>query len=86
MGLRYHEHALCDNTKNAYRANLLRGRSVFPRYRIYRQALLDIYGENFGKLAHVPEIHVGVSHLPRWLGARSAVAAGLIAYNVEKYV
>ncbi|SAK40344.1 patatin [Caballeronia catudaia] len=27
-----------------------------------------------------------MSHLPRWLGARSAVAAGLIAYNIEKYV
>ncbi|KNH04346.1 hypothetical protein BRCH_02985 [Candidatus Burkholderia brachyanthoides] len=27
-----------------------------------------------------------MSHLPRWLGARSAVAAGIVAYNIEKYV
>lgn len=27
-----------------------------------------------------------MSHVPRWLGARSAVAAGLVAYNIEKYV
>ncbi len=27
-----------------------------------------------------------MSHLPRWLGARSAVAAGLVAYSIEKYL
>ncbi|MCQ4438538.1 hypothetical protein NO135_26375, partial [Clostridioides difficile] len=40
----------------------------------------------FAKLAAAPEIRIGVSHVPRWLGARSAVAAGLVAYNLEKYV
>ena len=84
--MRYYEDALRHNTRNAYWGNLLRGESVFPHYRIYRQALLDIYGEPFGQLANAPEIRIGVSHLPRWLGARSAVAAGLIAYNIEKYV
>lgn len=84
--MRYYEDALRHNTRNAYWGNLLRGESVFPHYRIYRQALLDIYREKFSTLADAPEIRVGVSHLPRWLGARSAVAAGLIAYNIEKYV
>jgi predicted acylesterase/phospholipase RssA len=85
--MRYYEDALRLNTKNAYWGNLLRrGESVFPHYRIYRQALLDIYGEPFAKLAGAPEIRVGVSHVPRWLGARSAVAVGLVAYNIEKYV
>ncbi|MDR3399491.1 MAG: patatin-like phospholipase family protein [Pandoraea sp.] len=84
--MRYYEDALRHNTRNAYWGNLLRGESVFPHYRIYRQALLDIYGEKFSTLADAPEIRIGVSHLPRWLGARSAVAAGLIAYNIEKYV
>jgi predicted acylesterase/phospholipase RssA len=82
----YYAHALRDNTRNAYWGNLLRGRSVFPHYRIYRQALLDIFADRFHELASAPEIRIGVSHLPRWLGARSAVAAGLIAYNIEKYV
>ena len=45
--MRYYEDVLCGNTKNAYWGNLLRrGASVFPHYRIYRQALLDIYGES----------------------------------------
>jgi predicted patatin/cPLA2 family phospholipase len=82
----YYAHVLRDNPKNAYWSNLLRGESVFPHYRIYRQALLDIYGAEFATLQNAPEIRIGVSHLPRWLGARSAVAAGLIAYNIEKYV
>ncbi|BCQ21906.1 patatin-like phospholipase family protein [Caballeronia sp. NK8] len=82
----YYAHALRDNTRNAYWGNLLRGQSVFPHYRIYRQALLDIFADRFRDLSSAPEIRIGVSHLPRWLGARSAVAAGLIAYNIEKYV
>ncbi|MDR5810463.1 patatin-like phospholipase family protein [Caballeronia sp. LZ019] len=82
----YYAQALRGNTKNAYWGNLLRGQSVFPHYRIYRQALLDIFADRFHELASAPEIRIGVSHLPRWLGARSAVAAGLIAYNIEKYV
>src|SRR6266702_2500767 len=83
----YYAHVLRDNSKNAYWGNLLlRGESVFPHYRIYRQALLDIYGAEFPSLQNAPEIRIGVSHVPRWLGARSAVAAGLIAYNIEKYI
>ncbi|RKP49475.1 patatin-like phospholipase family protein [Trinickia fusca] len=85
--MRYYEQVLRGNTKNAYWGNLWRrGASVFPHYRIYRQALLDIYGESFAGLSSAPEIRVGVSHVPSWLGARSAVAAGLIAYNIEKHV
>ncbi len=82
----YYAHVLRDNTKNAYWGNLLRGQSVFPHYRIYRQALLDIFAERFAALQTAPEIRIGLSHLPRWLGARSAVAAGIVAYNIEKYV
>ncbi|MDR5778137.1 patatin-like phospholipase family protein [Caballeronia sp. LZ065] len=82
----YYAHVLRDNTRNAYWGNLLRGESVFPHYRIYRQALLDIFADRFPELRHAPEIRIGVSHLPRWLGARSAVAAGIIAYNIEKYL
>lgn len=84
--MRYYEEALRHNRKNAYWGNLFGREPVFPHYRIYRQALLDIYGEPFAQLAAAPEIRIGVSHVPRWLGARSAVAAGLVAYNIEKYV
>ena len=29
---------------------------------------------------------MGISHIPRWLGPRSATAAGLVAYNIDKHV
>lgn len=84
--MNYYADALRNNPKNVYWGNVLRGESVFPHYRIYRQALVDIFANNFANLQQAPEIRIGVSHLPRWLGARSVVAAGLIAYNIEKYV
>ncbi len=50
------------NKKNVYWGNLLvRGQPVFPHYKIYRRALLDIYGERFDALQRAPEIRVGVS-------------------------
>jgi len=84
----YYSEVLRGNRKNAYWGNMLRREPVFPHYRIYRQALLDIFGEQFQSLsdpAHTPEIRIGLSHLPRWLGARSGVVAGLLAYNIEKH-
>ncbi len=82
----YYRQALASNRKNAYWGNLLRRERVFPHYRIYRQALLDIYDGQLDKLAAGPEIRVGISHIPRWLGPRSATAAGLVAYNIDKHV
>ena len=83
----YYGEALRQNTRNAHWGNLLRGERVFPHYGMYRTALLTVFGEGrFGRLAQAPEIRIGVAHIPRWLGARSAVAAGLIAYNIEKHV
>jgi predicted acylesterase/phospholipase RssA len=84
--MNYYAGALKHNRKNAYWSNLFCGQSVFPHYRIYRQALLDIYGERFAALKAAPEIRVGVSHLPRGLTPHLAVAAGLAAYNIEKYL
>ena len=84
----YYNEVLRGNHKNVYWGNLLKREPVFPHYRIYRQALLDIFGDQFAALqdpAKTPEIRIGVSHLPRWLGARSGVLAGLIAYNIEKH-
>ncbi|MCS6765536.1 MAG: patatin-like phospholipase family protein [Candidatus Protistobacter heckmanni] len=82
----YYARVLAGNPKNFYRENLLKpGKSAFPHYRIYRQVLLDIYAGQMDKFQDAPEIRVGVSHIPRWLGPRSAVAAGLIAYNIDKH-
>jgi len=86
--MEYYREALRGNLRNVYWGNLLRRKPMLPHYGIYRQALLAIFSERFADLADrrkTPEIRIGVSHVPRWLGARSAVAAGLIAYNIEKH-
>lgn len=83
----YYGEVLRHNTRNAHWGNLLRGERVFPHYGMYRTALLTVFGEGrFARLAQAPEIRIGVAHIPRWMGARTAVAAGLIAYNIEKHV
>ncbi|MHA6889422.1 patatin-like phospholipase family protein [Ralstonia pseudosolanacearum] len=83
----YYAEALRGNTRNAHWGNLLRGERVFPHYGMYRAALLTVFGEGrLARLGQAPEIRVGLAHIPRWMGARTAVAAGLIAYNVEKHL
>ncbi|MEZ5738934.1 MAG: patatin-like phospholipase family protein [Burkholderiaceae bacterium] len=86
--LAYYREALGSQARNAHWGNLLRrGRPVFPHEAIYRQALRQLLGgESFARLqADAPEIRVLFAIPPRWLGARSAVAIGLLAYNIEKY-
>ncbi|SPA23931.1 patatin-like phospholipase family protein [Cupriavidus taiwanensis] len=83
----YYRAVLADNRRNVYWGNLLRNERVFPHYGIYRTALLTIFAD--GRLAHLqqaPEIRIGVAHIPRWSGPRLAVAAGLLAYNIDKHV
>jgi predicted acylesterase/phospholipase RssA len=83
----YYRQVLSNNKRNAYWGNLLRSERVFPHYGIYRTALLSIFAD--GRLAHLqqaPEIRIGVAHIPRWSGPRLAVAAGLLAYNIDKHV
>ncbi|KWR89216.1 patatin-like phospholipase family protein [Cupriavidus sp. IDO] len=83
----YYREVLAGNRRNAYWGNLLRNERVFPHYGIYRTALLSIFSE--GRLDHLqdaPEIRIGVAHIPRWSSPHLAVAAGLLAYNIDKHV
>ncbi|WP_439683976.1 PNPLA domain-containing protein [Cupriavidus oxalaticus] len=83
----YYREVLSNNRRNAYWGNLLRSERVFPHYGIYRTALLTIFGDGrFSHLQQAPEIRIGVAHIPRWSGPRLAVAAGLLAYNIDKHV
>ncbi|KAB0599903.1 patatin-like phospholipase family protein [Cupriavidus pauculus] len=83
----YYRNVLADNSRNAYWGNLLRGERVFPHYGIYRNALLSLFGDNrLQKLQQAPEIRIGIAHIPRWSGPRLAVAAGLLAYNIDKHL
>ncbi|MCL4184502.1 MAG: patatin-like phospholipase family protein [Burkholderiaceae bacterium] len=87
--LAYYREALAGNRRNVYPLNLLRrGRPVFPHNAIYRKALQTLLGgEHFERLMRTaPEIRVQFARIPRWLGPRSAVAFGIVGYNVEKYV
>lgn len=87
--LAYYREALKDNPRNVYPANLFRrGRHVFPHNEIYRNALRTLLGgERFAHLMrNAPEIRVQYARIPRWLGPRSAVALGIVGYNIEKYV
>jgi len=86
--LAYYHEALRSNPRNAYWGNLLRRDArVFPHNAIYRRALKALLGgDAFERLRrNAPEIRVQFARIPRWLGPRSAVALGMLAYNLEKY-
>lgn len=83
----YYREVLAGNRRNAYWGNLLRNERVFPHYGIYRTALLSIFSEGrLDQLQDAPEIRIGVAHIPRWSSPHLAVAAGLLAYNIDKHV
>ncbi len=86
--LAYYRETLSGRTRNVHWGHLVkRGERLFPHAQIYRGALLALLGgTHFERLiATAPEIRVRFARIPRWLGPRSAVALGLLAYNVEKY-
>lgn len=86
--LDYYEAILPKNARNVYWGNLFRaGEPMFPHNDIYRGALKFLMGgEHFKRLKfNAPEIRIQFARIPPWLGARSAVAVGLMAYNLEKY-
>lgn len=83
----YYREVLANNSRNVHWGNLLRRERVFPHYGIYRTALLSLFGNNrLHRLQQAPEIRIGVAHIPRWTGPRLAVAAGLLAYNIDKHL
>lgn len=86
--LAYYREVLRDRRRNLELGNLWRrGARVFPHASIYRTALRTLLGgERFVQLqARAPEIRIQFARIPRWLGPRSAVGLGLLAYQVEKH-
>lgn len=76
-----------NNPKNFYPWRLFQpGKAAFPQAQIYREALLETFdSEAFANLTQqAPPIYMLLSHPPRWLGARSGVLVGFLAYKVEK--
>lgn len=73
------------NTKNRYMGNLFKSEPVFPHERLYREMVLEImHEEAFKRLKSGPTNAIQVARIPRWLGPKSAVAVGIMAYQLEK--
>lgn len=85
-GLNYYAKALAEVRKNIYWENLFSNKPIFPHHELYRNALTNILGDGFAALQEAPKIQIGLAQIPNWMGPRSAVAIGLLAYNVEKHL
>jgi hypothetical protein len=86
-GLAHFRAVTAANRRNAYPANLLRGRPVFPHAAMYRQALLEIIDAvALARLHTVPDIIVPITRAPQWLGPRSAFALAGTVDALERAV
>ncbi len=84
-GLNYYAKALANVHQNINWSHLFSKDPLFPHHHIYRAALTNMLKDGFEQLQTAPEIMVGLAQIPAWLGPKSAVALGLMVYNLEKY-
>lgn len=83
--LRYFKRRAARNRRNAYLQNLFLGRPVFPHESIYRDTILENLDDAALRRLHAgPDVRVLMARAPLWLGARSAVLAGLITSKAER--
>jgi predicted acylesterase/phospholipase RssA len=79
-------HRVAANERNAYPANALNGRPVFPHERIYRGTILAALDPEALRRLHAgPDVRISIARPPAWLG-RSGYAVGLLAYLAERQV
>ena len=75
------------NEANFYPGNLFGQGRAFPHEEIYRDTVVRcIDDEALARLHQGPSLRVLYARLPVWLGPRSGVFAGLVAYELEKVV
>ncbi len=74
------------NAKNIYWANLFREQRVFPQHAMYLQAMRDLFADRLDRLKDAPEIRIGVTHIPKWLGVYPSMALAIAAYSFDKHV
>jgi predicted acylesterase/phospholipase RssA len=75
------------NQRNLYPRNMVGPEPVFPHERIYRETIVANIDD--GALARIrsgPDIRVLLARPPRWLGARSGVVVGMLAYELDRVV
>ncbi len=86
VGIRLIKEATAANKKNFYISNVLSKKPAFPHYEIYRNTVLNaIDNAALKKLKNGPEVRVIFAHPPRYLGARTGIAVGLLSYVIEKH-
>lgn len=84
--LAYFKKATARNKKNAYFSRLFSSQPIFPHAQIYRQAILDLVDDNALKRLHEgPDINVLVARIPKYLGQRTALLVGGLAYTFEHF-
>src|SRR5690554_394186 len=85
-GLAHYREVLAGSPRNIYWGRLLRrGARMFPHEAIYREALRTLLGgASFERLRQGPEILVACARPPEWMGPRSSVAIGVLAYSLER--
>ena len=87
FGRKYLEKLSANNHSNFRFSNLMKGKSLFPHFEMYRRAILTIFDEEaFNRLKRGPEVRVLLARPPRWTGSFGGVALGFLSYTFEKYV
>jgi len=86
-GIAYFKRRVAANRRNAYPLNLFNRQPIFPHPAIYRDTILaNLDDTRLARLHAGPDIRVLVALMPRWLGARSGVVLGLLAYQAETFI
>src|SRR5690606_29267605 len=86
-GLAHYREVLGGSPRNAYWGRLLRRNArVFPHEAIYRRALHTLLGRApFERLRQGgADVRIAYARPPDWLGPRSSVAIGVLAYSLER--
>jgi predicted patatin/cPLA2 family phospholipase len=87
LGLAYFKRRAAANQRNAYPLNVFRGKPVFPHEEIYRDTILaSLDGAAFERLRAGPDIRILLTRPPRWLGPRSSLLLGFVAYELDNLV
>ena len=73
------------NPKNRYWSRALKGENVHPHSELYRRIIHKALDQEcLQTLKQGPRNQVLLAEIPSWLGPRSAVMVGMLAYQLEK--
>ncbi len=83
--LRHFQRMTAANPTNLHLRNLFGPQPIVPHAEMYRGALRHaLDDEAVARIRAGPDLRVLLAAVPRWLGPRSGVVAGFLAYEIEK--